>query len=134
MGRILLKSTCLSVLTVMFAAAALAQTPTPTPGSTECSFQILRGSEVDKKVKIRNKPEPHFTTRDREKHKSQVITLTAVFCGSGAVTNIRVTKGLSDAMDEEAIKAARKIQFTPAEKNGQKVSQVLGVAYLVRRG
>jgi TonB family protein len=118
----------------MFATAIPAQEPTPTPGSTECSFQILRGSAVDKRVKILSKPEPHFTTRDREKYTSQVITLTAVFCGSGAVTDIRVTKGLSDTMDEEAIKAARKIQFTPAEKNGQKVSQVLVVAYLVRRG
>lgn len=130
----LLKSSSLSLLTAMFAAAVVAQEPTPTPKATECSFQIVKGKELDKKVKVHLKPEPHFTKQDVEKHRSKSITLTAVFCGSGTVTDVRVTKGLSDAMDEEAIKAARQIQFTPAEKDGQKVSRVMILVYFVRRG
>jgi len=38
---------------------------------------------------------------------------------------------VSDAMDEEAIKAARQIQFMPAEKDGQKVSRVVILVYIV---
>lgn len=112
----------------------MAQEPTPTPKTTECSFRIVRGNEVDKKVKIHRKPDPKFTKRDAEAHASERITLSAVFCGSGTVTDIRVTKGLSDAMDEAAIKAARLIQFTPAEKDGQKVSQLLIVVYFIGLG
>jgi TonB family protein len=134
MSRLLLKSSPVSLLTVMFAAVVLAQEPTPTPKTSECSFRIVKGNEVDKKVKIHRKPEPKFTKRDKEAHGSERITLSAIFCGSGTVTDIRVTKGLSDAMDEAAIKAARQIQFTPAEKDGQKVSQLLTLVYFVRLG
>ena len=118
----------------MFAAAVIAQEPTPTPKTRECSFRIVKGNEVDKKVKIHRKPEPKFTKRDAEAHPSERITLTAVFCGSGTVTDIRVINGLNDAMAEAAIKAARLIQFTPAEKDGQKVSQLLEVVYFIRLG
>jgi TonB family protein len=134
MSRLLLKSSCLSLLTVMFAAVVLAQGPTPTPKTTECSVRIVKGNEVDKKVKIHRKPQPKFTKRDAEAHGPERIILSAVFCGSGTVTDIRVIKGLNAAMDEEAIKAARLIQFTPAEKDGQKVSQLLTVVYFIRLG
>ena len=134
MSRILLKSLFRSLLTVIFATAALAQEPTPTPKTRECSVRIVRGNEVDKKVEIHRKPEPKFTKRDAEAHRSERITLSAVFCGSGTVTDIRVINGLNDAMAEAAIKAARLIQFTPAEKDGEKVSQQLIVVYLVKFG
>jgi hypothetical protein len=134
MSRLLLKSSYLSLLIVMFTAAVMAQEPTPTPKTTECSFRIVKGSEVDKKVEIRSKPEPKFTKRDAEAHRSERITLRAVFCGSDKVTDIRVINGLNDAMAEAAIKAARQIQFTPAEKDGQKVSQLLAVVYFIGLG
>ena len=126
MRQILFKWLCVSLL-VAPAAVVLAH-----PQTSECSFPILKMKEVDKKVKILAKPEPQFSRSDREKFRSKSITLTAVFCGSGSVTDIRVTQGLNDAMDEEAIKAARQIQFIPAEKDGNKVSQKLNVVYLIQ--
>ena len=131
MSRLLLKSSCLSLLTLVFAAAVIAQEPTPTPKKLECSVPIDKGKELDKKPKILQKPEPKFTKSDVAAHRSERITLSAVLCGSGIATDIRVIKGLSDAMDEEAIKAARQIQFTPAEKDGQKVSRVVILVYIV---
>jgi len=53
-------------------------------------------------------------------HRSERITLSAVLCGSGIATDIRVIKGLSDAMDEEAIKAARMWLFRPARDRDNK--------------
>ena len=129
-----MKSSLVSLVTVMFAAAVLAQEPTSTPKTPECSFQIMKGNEVDKKVKILDKPEPKFAKSDKKKYQSQSITLSAVFCGSGRVTDIIVTKGLTEVMNEEAIKTTRQIQFTPAEKDGKKVSQQLTVLYFVRFG
>jgi hypothetical protein len=134
MSRLLLKSSSWSLLTVMFAAAVIAQEPTPTPKKLECSVPINKGKELDKKPQIRSKPEPKFTKSDVAAHRSETITLSAVLCGSGIATDISVIKGLSDAMNEEAIKAARQIQFTPAEKDGQKVSRVVTVVYIVGSG
>jgi len=51
------------------------------------------------------------------------VVLTAVFCKSGRVTDIRVIEGLPYGVTEQAIEAARQTQFTPAEKDGQPVSQ-----------
>ncbi|HMG75577.1 MAG TPA: TonB family protein [Pyrinomonadaceae bacterium] len=134
MRQILFNCLCVSLLLVALAAVVLAQLPSPAPNTPECSFPILKMKEVDKRVKILAKPEPQFPRSDREKFRSKSITLTAVFCGSGSVTDIRVTQGLNDAMDEEAIKAARRIQFIPAEKDGNKVSQKLNVVYLIQGG
>jgi TonB family protein len=134
MSRLLLKSSSLSLLMLIFAAAVIAQEPTPTPKQLECSVPIDKGKDPDKKVKILSKPEPKFTKSDVAAHRSETITLSAILCGSGTATDIRVIKGLSDAMDEEAIKAVRQIQFTPAEKNSQKVSRVVTVLYIVGSG
>ena len=124
----------MSLLTLVFAATVIAQEPTPTAKKLECSVPIDKGKELDKKPQIRSKPEPKFTKSDVAAHRSERITLSAVLCGSGIATDIRVIKGLSDAMNEEAIKAVRLIQFTPAEKNGQKVSRVVTVVYVVGSG
>jgi TonB family protein len=134
MRPILLKSFCVSLLPVTLAAVVLAQLPNPAPKTSECSVEIFKLKEVDKKLKIMVKPEPQFPKSDRKRFESKSITLSAVFCGSGSVTDIRITKGLSDAMDEEAIKTTRQIQFIPAEKDGKKVSQQLNVVYFVRGG
>jgi hypothetical protein len=109
-------------------AAVHAQTPTPTP--RECD--VPTSKEVDRNVKIHAKPDPEFPKRDREKYRNQAITLRAMFCGSGKVTDIVVTRGLTAGMDAAAVDAARLIQFTPAEKDGQKVSRVLILKYFVR--
>jgi TonB-like protein len=109
-------------------------TPSPTPrASPECPGPFYIGSsEPDKKLKILNKPEPRFSEEEVRKHENAVIVLQALFCGIGKVTNIRVIHGVSAGLNEEAIRAARKIKFTPAEKNGEKVSQWLQLEYYIR--
>ena len=119
-----------SFLVLMSGMVAKAQTPTPSPATHECQIPTL--GKVDKKLKILAKPEPKFSRRDRERHLGAEITLRAIFCGSGRVTDIVVTSGLTADMNAVAIEAARLIQFTPAEKNGNKASQVLLLKYLVQ--
>jgi hypothetical protein len=53
------------------------------------------------------------------------VVLTAVFCKSGRVTDIRVIEGLPYGVTEQAIEAARQTEFTPAEKDGEAVSQAI---------
>ncbi len=61
-----------------------------------------------------------------------MITLGAILCGSGKVTDIGVSQGIEDGLNQKAIEAARRIQFMPAEKDGNKVSRFVTLKYFVR--
>lgn len=124
-GRLLI-----GIALFIFTVGPVVQAQTPTPKPRECDVPIP--THVDRNVKIHAKPDPEFTKRDRERYRNQAITLRAIFCGSGKVTDIVVSSGLTAGMDAAAVDAARLIQFTPAEKDGQKVSRLLIVKYFVR--
>ncbi len=120
---------------VLLAAAAVtvsavAQQPVP-PLNRECQIEIYPG-KLDQKPKILAKPDPKFSFDERRKYEREVITLSAILCGSGKVTDIKVRKGPEDGLNEKAIEAARRIQFVPAEKDGNKVSRVVILKYQVR--
>jgi TonB-like protein len=60
------------------------------------------------------------------------MKLRAILCGTGSVTDVVVTQGITRAMDAAAIDAAHLIQFTPAEKDGKKVSTAVNLEYSVK--
>lgn len=117
-------------LMLSFAGAGYAQTATPSPTPKECDVASSR--EVDTRPKIHAKPEPNFTMPERARYRGRQIVLRATLCGSGKVTDIGVNEGLTDAMNAAAIEAARLIQFTPAEKDGKKVSRPVTLKYFVK--
>ena len=88
-----------------------------------------RVSEVSRRAVITYRPEPNFTEEARRKNVTGTVRLRAVLTASGQVTNISVLKGLPDGLTERAIEAARRIRFTPAQKNGRAVSQWIVVEY-----
>jgi TonB family protein len=57
------------------------------------------------------------------------VILKVVLTASGQVTNIVPVKQLPDGLTERAIEAARRIKFTPAEKDGHKVAQYSTIVY-----
>jgi len=132
MKGILLLVSAFFVITLLPNAPGMAQQTGQVPDDEKCDYPIYKGSEVDKKLRILGKPEPDFSAQERREHFHEKIVLTTLFCGSGEVTKIRVKSGLSDRVDAKAIKAARKIRFTPGEKDGKKVSQWLIVEYLIQ--
>src|ERR1700730_197355 len=103
-----LKFSAFVVLTMLAAPLVTAQQPQT---SSECSFATYGGKQVDKKVRILAKPEPQYDRKELRKYGQSVIVLKAVFCGSGQVTDIKVQQGLSNALNEKAVEAARKIRF-----------------------
>lgn len=124
---------CTIVIVVMLlASSVMAQQPAQKPSGHECAIPVYAGKELDQKPKITNKPEPDFSSEDRRNYYRRVITLRAILCGSGTVTDIKVTDGLSDDVNGKAIGAARRIKFTPAEKGGNKVSRFVFLKYFVR--
>ena len=111
--------------------AAQTPTPSPSPAAKECSVQVYKAADLDRKVKILEYPHPRFSDAQVQRYRGSVIVLRGILCGSGKVTNLKVVHGVADDMDEEAIKAARKIKFTPAHKDGQSVSQWLQFEYRI---
>jgi TonB family protein len=110
---------------------AYAQQPTPSPAPTpaECSVQAYKATELDRKAKILEFPHPDFGVADVQRYRNSVVVLRGLLCGSGKVTNVKVIQGVSDRVDEEAIKTAKKIKFRPAQKDGRDVSQWLNFEY-----
>ena len=114
------------------AAAAYAQTPTPSPSPAQKECTIPSVNPVDLNAKVLAKPEPKFSRADRDRYKGYVMTLRAILCGSGKVTDVVVTQGITRDMDAAAIDAAHLIEFTPAEKDGKKVSRPVTLKYFVK--
>ena len=85
--------------------------------------------EVTRKAMITYNPEPLFTEEARKNNTVGEVILRVVLSSSGSVTNIVPVKRLPDGLTEKAIEAAHKIKFTPAEKDGHKVSQYSTIVY-----
>lgn len=90
---------------------------------------VFLASEVTTKVRILAKPEPEYTVSARQAQVVGVVVLRAVLASDGTVQNIFVFRSLSHGLTEQAIKAARKIKFTPATKDGHPVSQAVMMEY-----
>src|ERR1043165_9014344 len=111
-------------------AAAQNASPTPSPQVKECT--IPSANPVDVNAKISANPEPKFSPTKPHRYRGYVITLRAILCGSGSVTDVAVTQGITREMDSAAIDAAHLIEFTPAEKDGKKVSRPVTLKYIVK--
>ena len=91
--------------------------------------EIYTGREVTRKVVVLSRPQPSYPTRARRNNTRGVVRLRMVLAASGKVENVTVVRGLPDGLSEEAIKAALKIKFEPALKDGVRVSQYVIVEY-----
>jgi TonB family protein len=120
-------------LFVMVLPCATANAQQAAPNNQTCTVQVYSGKVMDKKAKILAKPDPDYDKADRRKYAQEVVTLRAVLCGSGEVTDITVKSGPADSVEVKAVEAARKIRFIPAEKGGEKVSTAVVLLYRVKR-
>ncbi|MBC8166991.1 MAG: TonB family protein [Bryobacteraceae bacterium] len=130
--RTYIKAGAILLVAGALAISAFAQQPSPESKDRECTIPTYNGKELDQKPRILAKPDPKFTLEERQRYQRGVIMLGAVLCGSGKVTDIEVKEGLAAGLNEKAIEAVRKIQFTPAEKDGNRVSRFVILKYLVR--
>ncbi|MDQ1559291.1 MAG: hypothetical protein QOD32_2351 [Pyrinomonadaceae bacterium] len=97
-------------------------------GGTDYS-RTFRVDEVTRKAQITAKPEPLYTEEARRNQVTGTVRLRLVLSATGQVTSITPVTKLPDGLTEKAIEAARKIGFTPAEKDGRKVSQWVVIEY-----
>ena len=72
-------------------------------------------------VAIQDKPNPVYTAEARKLHVEGEVLLQVMFTASGQVKVLRVLRGLGHGLDEAAMRAAEKIRFSPAQREGQPV-------------
>jgi len=121
----------LFVMAMLFCAPVSAQQPAQASGNRECTAPVYSGKAMDRKAKILAKPVPDYDRSERRTFAGEVVTLNAILCGSGEVTDIKVKSGPADSVNTKAVEAARKIRFTPAEKDGEKASTTVVLLYRV---
>jgi TonB family protein len=88
-----------------------------------CEGKIYGGKELTRRAKIKKITEPAYTEEARANQVQGTVVLTAVFCRDGKVTNIEVVQGLPYGLTENTIETTRRIEFEPADKDGEPVSQ-----------
>lgn len=74
------------------------------------------------KLKIISKPLPGYTSEAREENVEGKVILRVEFLASGDIGSIRPVTSLGGGLTEQAIEAARRIEFEPAIEHGQPVT------------
>jgi TonB family protein len=70
-------------------------------------------------AEIISKPTPVYTQEARNLRIEGEVLVEAVLQASGSLRVVRVVRGLGHGLDDNAIRAAEKIHFRPALKNGE---------------
>jgi TonB family protein len=91
--------------------------------------RVFSGREVTQKARVLEKPEPTYTESARMFGVEGTVVFRAVFSKSGEVTNLHVVRKLPHGLTQQALKAARAIRFSPAQKDGQPVSMWMELQY-----
>jgi TonB family protein len=90
---------------------------------------ILTGKEVTQKARVLSKPEPVYSESARKAGITGTVVLRAIFTAEGEVKHILITRALGYGLTTQSVKAARKIRFTPAIKDGLPVSMHIQLEY-----
>lgn len=80
-------------------------------------------------LKILAQPKPGYTEEARKNNITGSVRLRVTFSASGSITSITPVSGLPHGLTEQAIAAARRIQFVPEKRNGVAVSKTKVVEY-----
>lgn len=100
--------------------------------NTDVSERIVSAKEADQPVRITKKPPPDYTREARRNGVQGFVTLKLLLAADSKVSRIRVLKGLPAGLTENAIRAACKIQFKPATKDGQPASMWVTAEFAFR--
>lgn len=94
--------------------------------------RIFTAKETDSRVEITSRPQPSYTKEARRNGIQGFVALKVLLSGNGKVSRVRVLKGLRAGLTENAIRAACKMRFKPAVKDGAPVSQWVIAEYAFR--
>jgi TonB family protein len=95
-----------------FGDADVAVVPQPKSKEAESAVKTIP-------AEITFKPRPVYTEEGRRLKVEGEVLMEVVFTATGQVRILHIVQGLGHGLDESAVRAAEKIQFKPALKNGQ---------------
>jgi TonB family protein len=97
-------------------------------GSRRCKKSFGYDGESSR-VEFYSKPRAHYTDAARANDIQGDVTLRVTFLSSGEIGNISVVNGLPYGLTEQAIEAAKQIEFEPKKINGVPVTATMAVQY-----
>jgi periplasmic protein TonB len=74
--------------------------------------------EVDTKAEITDRPNPRYTKEARTANVQGYVVLKVLLAANGEISRVRVVRRLPYGLTENAITAACRIKFKPAQKGG----------------
>lgn len=98
-------------------------------GKTNIDEIAFSGSEVTTKARLVSKPEPAYTESARQAGVTGTVVFRCVFAADGSIRHLLVINALPNGLTEQALKAARRIKFTPATIDGRPVSMFIQLEY-----
>jgi TonB family protein len=90
---------------------------------------VFSGNDVTTKAVVLNKPEAQYTKAADSDGITGTVILRVIFAADGIVKYPLVISGLPSGLTEQALKAARRIKFTPATSSGRAVAVQVQVEY-----
>jgi TonB family protein len=117
--------------TIAYLKSAGATGPAPTPAQDAA---MAKG--VDQRPVPLNNPTPQYTEEARKNGVEGVIIARVLVGADGNVQQVRIVRGLPDGLDEMAIRAAYRLKFKPAMKDGKPAAfwQAVSIEFHLRRG
>jgi TonB family protein len=91
--------------------------------------KIHTAKELEKRARILSKPGAYYTEAARKNQTMGTVVLKVILSAYGKVIGIRVGQDVPDGLTASAIKAARKLKFIPAVKDGKFVSMYAQLEY-----
>lgn len=105
----------------------------PAANKTDTDPNDKKATTSDKSIteglRIILKPIPRYTDSAKDNKIQGVVLLKVVFLANGGIGSITTANALPFGLTEQAISAARKLVFIPAQRNGVKYSVVKTVQY-----
>ena len=97
---------------------------------TDAAEQTVK--KVDAQAMITSRPAPSYTKEARRNSIQGFVILKLLLTANSKMSRVKVLKGLPAGLTENAIRAACKIKFKPAIKDGQPVARWVTAEYLFR--
>ena len=107
---------------ILLAACSVLTIGSVNPLSGNQVEEVYKPSDVTKKPVITSQPNAEYTKEALQNQITGMVYVWAVLRASGEVTDIKLRSGLPFGLSEKAMEAARKVKFTPGQKDGVPVS------------
>lgn len=88
-----------------------------------------KADQTDRQLVILYKTAPRYTDLAREKNTQGTVKLRVTFLGNGTIGSVSVVEALPDGLTEQAIRAAQRLVFLPARREGKRYSVTKTVQY-----